>query len=357
MIRILALLLLSASTWADDLFSFQTGTGRNVTGKINPHALLAGNIRLKAPDGRVLTLRKVRSEGPTWIGEVNGFDGSQAVITNAQGEITAHIVYGDVTLEITAGRLGHTMRQLSDADLPAVFDEVLAAPDARVKPPPPPPPPTGPAIQDVYVATSTTFRNSYGGTAGAESAVLNAVALANQAYINSKIDLTLRLVGIRHATYTDSGSLSTDLNRLSNRTDTHMDMVPVLADEAKADLVVLMVKNGDYCGIAYMNGQYGVTLRQCIGQHTFAHEVGHMQGADHNRANAWVLDSNPYGYGYRYCENGGFRSIMSYSCSGVTRINRFSSPSILYNGKPTGTPNDDNARRIRDTAHTVAARK
>lgn len=81
-------------------------------------------------------------------------------------------------------------------------------------------------------------------------------------------------------------------------------------------------------------------------------------GAQHDAANSQHVTQWWYGEGYRYCQGESqapyYRSMMSYSCAGATRVPYFSSPSVWYNGKPTGTGNADNARVLRINKYTVA---
>lgn len=64
---------------------------------------------------------------------------------------------------------------------------------------------------------------------------------------------------------------------------------------------------------------------------TFNHELGHNSGLAHNHENAGSSGFKEYGYGYRNCSTGGFRTIMSYSC-GTPRVNHYSSTVNTYNG-------------------------
>ncbi len=96
--------------------------------------------------------------------------------------------------------------------------------------------------------------------------------------------------------------------------------------------------------------------RTCAtGYYSFAHELGHNQGAHHDPANASGA-IYPYAYGYQEPFNS-FRTVMAYNCSGgCTRVAQFSNPDVLYNGKSTGTSsNNDNSRTLNTTAATVAS--
>jgi hypothetical protein len=88
------------------------------------------------------------------------------------------------------------------------------------------------------------------------------------------------------------------------------------------------------------------------GVYTFAHEMGHNMGSQHDRANAGA-STGAYSYSYGYQDpNRAFRTIMAYNCaSGCPRINYWSNPAVSYNGKPTGVA--DEADTSADNAHSL----
>jgi hypothetical protein len=324
------LLVVSWASQAQEPFLiFENRGGQTIQGKLNPNALRSSNITVTAPDGEKLFITKVAQLGNTWVGTVDGYAGSQVVITGN----TAIISY-DKLLEYRP-RGDYILGEFQEGGEEAHVEwDYVTMQD------------TGP-IQSVYIYYSTNFLNHYGSRASAENAIANAVALANQGYINSGIPLTLELLGTKAVDYSDSGNLVTDLQNLTRFDHTEASILG-------ADLYHLFVNSGSYCGVAYLGGSHGVTRRSCIGQHTFAHEIGHNQGAGHNVEDG--TGSTSYAHGYRYCDSGGFRTIMSYSC-GTPRINYFSSPLVMVNGRPTGVADSaDNARRLRETAQPIANR-
>ena len=62
--------------------------------------------------------------------------------------------------------------------------------------------------------------------------------------------------------------------------------------------------------------------------------------------------SRPYAYGYQDPGNA-FRTVLSYG--GATRVPFFSSPTVLYGGRVTGTATQNNARALNDNAAIVSA--
>jgi hypothetical protein len=65
----------------------------------------------------------------------------------------------------------------------------------------------------------------------------------------------------------------------------------------------------------------------------------------------------PFPYGHGYVHGTKWRDIMSYkkSCAGCPRIPVWSSPSVLVDGAPAGTAEQNNARVIAEEAVRVAS--
>jgi hypothetical protein len=140
-----------------------------------------------------------------------------------------------------------------------------------------------------------------------------------------------------------------------------MDEVHALRDQHAADVAILITKSGDACGIAsdiYASEDtaFAVVGQNCAtGYYSFAHEIGHLQGARHNPEADSSSTPFAYGHGY-YNEPGKWRTIMSYACpAGCTRLKYWSNPNVQYSGVPTGTAAlHNNARVLNETACRVA---
>jgi hypothetical protein len=163
----------------------------------------------------------------------------------------------------------------------------------------------------------------------------------------------------------ESGGMSATLTALTQNST-----IRSLRDKLAADMVVLVSENSDYCGWAsWVNTNnsidaYAVVSSGCLSNHSLAHEVGHLQGLDHNREDGGNGGFYPYGYGYRVCASNGFRDVMSYNCPtiGVPRVLQFSNPNVYYNGYPTGVSYDlspstaaETWRALNNSATRVAA--
>ena len=218
---------------------------------------------------------------------------------------------------------------------------------------------------DILVVYTPAARAAAGGTTNIQTTVQNAVDVSNTAYANSGITQRMNLVHQQEIAFTETGSLDDALAWVdSNAT------VASLRNTYGADVVQLVVENGGgYCGLAYVmrtvssgfeSSAFGTTARTCaVGNLSFAHEVGHNMGAEHDPANGVLPADASYPYSFGHFVNGVFRTVMSYSseCTlGCTRVAYFSNPSVSYSGYLTGIANQrDNARTLRNTDTTVAA--
>jgi hypothetical protein len=187
-----------------------------------------------------------------------------------------------------------------------------------------------------------------------------AVEQANDAFRNSGLgNISLRLVHTEAIDYDESdGDHFEHLYRMVDGVGPFQ-RVRKLRDEKKADIVGLIVDDPSGCGLstrvaADSEDAYFVVHHSCAAiTISIAHEVGHILGARHDRA----IDGNdsPFAYGHGHV-NGKWRDIMSYrqSCDGCLRIPFWSNPRVMYNGEPTGTDNEDNARVILEQAERVS---
>lgn len=256
-------------------------------------------------------------------------------------------------------------------------------PDAEMKESALPPPRAPPVAQDsrdqidVLVVYSANARR-VAGNIDARIALL--VVDTHRAYTNSGITTRLRVV---HSYETPSTVLSDinssnkeqDLHRLRIRGDGFFDEMFAKREQYAADVVILLHgQQPRYCGggIAFLLdhspgdaewafGVSGIGALAVCRQHdgdTFAHEIGHIQGASHNPEEPGALDSPPYSYGHGLCNvAGNWRTVMAYNTDNrcQPRLLYFSNPIVLYQGTATGDATRRNvARVINETAIHVA---
>ncbi|CAM9903838.1 unnamed protein product [Sphacelaria rigidula] len=190
-----------------------------------------------------------------------------------------------------------------------------------------------------------------------ETTLMEVVETTNEAFSNSEIPLHFSLVHAAKIQYQSTESSSASLTRLSSSSE-----IANLRDTYAADLVQIFHDYGDECGNGFTNTEllpelgYSVVNPTCIDTLASTHEFGHAFGCSHNREDSEV--DTKYSHGHRVCtstdRNTRFRSVMSYDCDGVPVINYFSNPDVLYDGQPTGTATEDNARTIKENMEAVA---
>jgi hypothetical protein len=209
-------------------------------------------------------------------------------------------------------------------------------------------------------------------TASAASAAGNitskiqlAVDETNQSYANSGVSINFNRVYTGQVTYSETGTFSQHVSRLMGTSDGYMDNVHSLRNTYAADLVMLVVNDTEACGQAAAinataTSAFAVADQSCItGYYSFGHELGHLQGARHDRFVDGTLTPYQYGHGF-IPSTKNWRTIMSYgnNCGNCTRIQWWSNPLKTYpsTGQVMGTATyEDNARVLNLTAPTVAA--
>ena len=303
-------------------------------------------LEMPAPDGRLLVAEmsvfEDRGDGDAmWAGRVAGSDYESVVFTVANDHLVGHFgVPGGAKYRISArpdgrGRIENmsTMDRkpkeeycpgglVPDRPQPAAAIEAQRAADPER------------VVQasnhnhlDMLIIYSDAARRRYEARDGSVDAPVQAsIDYLNLVFRNGELNLVARLV--HHEQAPDSlntrGSGSTVLGRFRANRE-----IRDLRVEHNADLVHLFVTAGagataevdDVCGIAYLlrKGRtaadfspagYGLTVMQGCGDETFAHEVGHNLGGNHDPPNAgddWE-DANrrnnvaiaPYAFGHTW---------------------------------------------------------
>jgi hypothetical protein len=213
---------------------------------------------------------------------------------------------------------------------------------------------------DVLVAYTQKAASYYGDIE--HELVDFAIEEANESFrISNLANVKLRLVHAYQTGYIEDGGQFEHLWRLAEKGDGYMEEVHALRDKYRADVVVLIVDDRQGCGLstrvhADADEAFAVVHHECaVTTHSVAHEIGHIIGARHDLGMDKIMTPFPYGHGY---VNGTkWRDIMSYreSCGGCRRVPIWSNPSVMFEGEPAGTPDQDNARVIGEEAARVAA--
>jgi hypothetical protein len=223
------------------------------------------------------------------------------------------------------------------------------------------------------------------GSAQALARIQHLVALANQSYVDSKVDINLRLVkAVKLDALADNNSNSQALSDLAAGRGVFA-QVPALRQQYGADLVTVVRPfhlngQGRNCGVGYIGGYggrpisgysaYGYSVvsdgtdvegsRYYCTDYTFTHELGHNMGSMHDRATVTSQGggSGAYPYSFGYGLSGQFGTIMSY-ISPV--VGKFSNPNLATcgNGQACGVASSssqaaDNALSLNNTREGVA---
>lgn len=222
---------------------------------------------------------------------------------------------------------------------------------------------------DVLVLYTPAVASEAGGTAAAQALINLAVAESNTGFDSSGVNMNMNLVHMTEVAYIENGDFYTDLERVTEPADGFIDNAHTLRDAYQADFVVLLIQSDSLCGLAWLMSNmsvsfapsaFSVTAGGCAtGYYSFAHEIGHNMGSNHDRANANNAVFS-YSYGYQDPE-AEFRTIMAYNCpGGCTRQNHWSNPHVNYSVfGPTGvdcnlTNSADNRYSINAVAYTVS---
>jgi peptidyl-Asp metalloendopeptidase len=400
------------------------------------NAIRTRTLQLTTPDGEALRFGYARHvEHPsgdwTWVGRLRKHGKPvEAIITFGQ-----HAVFGVIDqsegppLRIRS-RHGATWIVAADRARPADFvdgSSVSSQPDYLLPPraadgalpsagssalapwsaaaPSPQNASVAATVIDVLLGYSAGFAAATGGPSQAVTRLNNMVEVANQAYLNSQVDMRVRLVHAMQVEYTDINTNENALRDLTG-TDGKGNPVPIPAslqalraarDQYGADVVSLVRKfqtpEQGGCGIAWLLGggnrgeiraseqsfAYSIVgdgtdpgddgKTYFCREETLAHEIGHTLGSQHDRATATDGTTGavsfgvfPYSFGYKTtAASGDFYTVMAYSDKRESppyqRSYRvFSNPRITYcGGFACGVAEQaDNARSLSNTSATVS---
>ena len=182
------------------------------------------------------------------------------------------------------------------------------------------------------------------------------IAETNEGYKNSNIPVRVRLHCVQESDIQDGQDSSAVLQQFS-QSQTNFNAVRKSADAAI--LLVNSFSSPGACGVNWFDtisaGQtIGTVAKGCaLGYYSFGHEIAHGFGLAHDRRVASSSSTN-YGYG-NIIMPGRYRTIMAYSSSGELRVNYYSNPAVNFQGVPTGTASNDNARTLTEARFAAAA--
>ncbi|OQA17303.1 MAG: hypothetical protein BWY63_02449 [Chloroflexi bacterium ADurb.Bin360] len=341
------------------------------------HPTTTHSVRLNLFDDKVFVAQIDRVEtnhdgSLTWFGRVESAEHSELIFVVQDGVLVGNIVLPEAFFQVRYS--GGALHMISEIDAHAFPPEAepveVVLPEASDLPTTDATVADNGSLIDILVAYTADARSAAGGTVAMQNLINLAVNETNQGFANSGVNPRIRLVHTVEVVYSESSfDWNQTLSRLRVQSDGYMDNVHSLRNTYNADLVTLIVNSGGNCGIGYLMNSvsasfeayaFTVVSRDCAtGYYSFAHEMGHNMGCQHDRANASVPGAYSYAYGYQV-PNRAFRTIMAYNCTpSCPRVNHWSNPEVSYGGQPTGvlytaTNSADNRRTLNNTAITVA---
>jgi peptidyl-Asp metalloendopeptidase len=328
----------------------------------------------------VAELQQIKNATPAavvrWVGTLRQQPDSSVVLSERGRAIAANI-------RTTEGR----MFQIRPTGEPGahVIEELNSQPLPRDAPSRIPPPEPAPGVAadpvacadsdtlDVMVAYTKAALTKVGGLAAMNGLIDLGEIEANKGYEDSRMTQRIRIVERVEVAYDESTGYDAALEAITGMSDGKMDNIHALRNQRRADLVSLWIDNPDWCGKAWqMPAGAGsgfaskafstVNVDCATGYYSFAHEMGHNQGADHDRKNAAAPSTFAFGYCLQHPSDPLFRTIMAYACASVDcpRINLWSNPAVTYKGVPTGVaegdPNAADNHLALERTRTIAAK-
>jgi hypothetical protein len=377
-------------------------------GRLARATALGGDVALELFPGVTVNARRTGIETPeeggyVWTGRgENGGPASVTLVIN-QGEVLAHVDAGGklYRIEPVKGRL-HRVIEIDQSKIPNDLHPPGKPGSERKSETTAPAAPEAPLATttltyiNIMVAHTANARLEAGGATQMQSRIALSISLANQAFANSGVNIRFaRVGGLNEVNYADTTvyggtgsnnytgvlcdlSGSSDCFGVGNNRTNIFAALRTKRTTVKADLVVLMRKAGNACGVAWIPSPPSKSTQDegfsvvtsspsygCIESYTLSHETGHNLGLYHDRYVEPSASSSRFNFGY-VDTVGRFRDIMSYptKCNkaGVTCtvIKYFSTPLRTWAGRKVGIPQYQNgaadaARTLNATRAAVAA--
>ncbi|MEF3168409.1 MAG: DUF4214 domain-containing protein [Deltaproteobacteria bacterium] len=362
---------------------------------IRPGAISSTEFTLLMPDQKMIIAEKRVTDRArnswTWFGKVKGDELSSVVLTVVDGVMNGKIVTQNASYIVEPDGADYVIikedssyikTSPDDYLIPMIEHENLPYKAAQAYSTTTE---SGEYI-DVLVLYTQQFYTKY--SSQLASKIQHAIDIANEAFNNSGINTQLRLV--HSALFTDSqASESAKINDVlyyitgttgscsSFNPPAPPETISSLREQYKADIVALfrVYQGGGSCGLSWIlkkegfcNPYYAFNVTDFksasegyyyCSDTSFAHEIGHLLGGDHDRRTGCSQGFYPYSCGYGIDNQ--FVTIMAYETS-FTKANTilyYSNPAKSYNGFPTGVSSNDpngadNAKTFNDTRRIVA---
>ena len=195
------------------------------------------------------------------------------------------------------------------------------------------------SIIDVIVFYTPNARRQAGGHRAIRTLIDHHAAWTNDAYAVGGAVQRLRVVATVQVDYEEELDQLSALRHFRRQDDGHMDEAHALRDAYAADLVLLMTSGGGGWATAGMREEGAFAVAGIYRANTFAHELGHLMGLNHQRENDNSNWPFPYSHGYGLRDETGQRVISTIMhTTGWT--GRFSNPRQTHRGHRLGVPGD-----------------
>ncbi len=283
---------------------------------VSVDALRSAKTTFNLPDGtKVQAVRQTIREGTgsdfTWNGAIPATGGS-AVFLVRGNQVTGQIRNGSRIYDLEPiGDGQHVLIQIDVSKLPPRHPTgQLFKPRSNLNVPlyTPTAEATTPQQVDIFIPYTTSARVA---DPNIVTHIQQAVADANQAYVNSNAMVVWRLVGTMEVPYVESAKVWTAsrndiLSDLTGQAEPLLTVIHSTRDAIGADVVVLVVNKPFACGEAAAipataANAFAIVDISCVRtEFTIAHEVGHLFGARHDT----FVDSTttPYADGHGYTD-------------------------------------------------------
>jgi parallel beta-helix repeat protein len=291
----------------------------------------------------------------TWFGAVDGTDDTNAILT-----VKGNAMYGNIRLNHQMYHISpispplHEIALMNYSNFPAEHSPIEIQPSAQTEMQTDTTPhqqkDDGSVIHLMVVYTQKAANESK----NINALIQLAIDETNLSYEQSNIRTRLNLVHVDQVDYKEQDIVS-DLKHLSVKNDGYMDEIHALRDLYYADIVAMIERSNNYCGVSYLNpcADYAfcvVSVKCATGYYSLGHEIGHLFGARHNPEADPQNLPYPYGHGYLYVN--GWRTIMSYNNASLCpngycqRILHWSNPGIRFQDTYTGSYSTHNNSRV-----------